>query len=52
MRVYQHALSKGVLLRPLGNVIYFMPPYVINEAEIDLMLETAWEGLQLATADL
>jgi adenosylmethionine-8-amino-7-oxononanoate aminotransferase len=51
LRVYQYALSKGVLLRPLGNVIYFMPPYVINEQEIALMAEVAWQGLQLATQD-
>ncbi len=49
LAVYRHALSKGVLLRPLGNVIYFMPPYVITEAEIQLMAEVAWQGIQLAT---
>jgi adenosylmethionine-8-amino-7-oxononanoate aminotransferase len=51
LRVYQYALSRGVLLRPLGNVIYFMPPYVINEQEIALMAEVAWQGLLLATQD-
>src|ERR1700733_14138911 len=30
LSVYRHALSRGVLLRPIGNVIYFMPPYVIE----------------------
>ncbi|HFD91978.1 MAG TPA: adenosylmethionine--8-amino-7-oxononanoate transaminase [Gammaproteobacteria bacterium] len=50
-RAYLHALRKGVLLRPLGDVIYFMPPYVINEEEIQLMADTAWEGIQLATRD-
>jgi adenosylmethionine-8-amino-7-oxononanoate aminotransferase len=49
--VYQHALRRGVLLRPLGNVIYFMPPYVIQPQEIDHMVEVAWEGLQRASAD-
>lgn len=49
LQVYKHGLTKGVLLRPLGNVIYFMPPFIIKEHEIDLMLETAWEGIQLAT---
>ena len=39
--IYKKALEKGVLLRPLGNIIYFMPPYVINEVEMDLMLDTA-----------
>lgn len=51
LKVYQYALSKGVLLRPLGNVIYFMPPYVITEPEIELMAEVAWHGIQLATQD-
>ncbi|MGR8929268.1 MAG: adenosylmethionine--8-amino-7-oxononanoate transaminase [Gammaproteobacteria bacterium] len=51
LRVYRHALTQGVLLRPLGNVIYFMPPYVINEQEIALMADVAWQGIQLATQD-
>ena len=51
LRIYQHGLEKGVLLRPLGNVIYFMPPYVITPEEIQLMAEMAWQGIQLATAD-
>jgi adenosylmethionine-8-amino-7-oxononanoate aminotransferase len=50
LRVYQHALSRGVLLRPLGNVIYFMPPYVITPEQIGLLAQVAWEGTQLATA--
>lgn len=49
LKVYQYALSQGVLLRPLGNVIYFMPPYAINEQEIELMVDVAWQGIQRAT---
>jgi adenosylmethionine-8-amino-7-oxononanoate aminotransferase len=44
--VYRYALKKGVLLRPLGNVIYFMPPYIITEQQIDLMTEIAYEGIR------
>ena len=51
LRVYRHALARGVLLRPLGNVVYFMPPYVISPDEIGLLAEVAWEGIQLATRD-
>jgi len=51
LRVYQYALGRGVLLRPLGNVIYFMPPYVITEQEITLMIEVAWQGIQHAVRD-
>ncbi len=45
-QVCQYALGQGVLLRPLGDVIYFMPPYVINAEEIALMSRVAWEGIQ------
>jgi adenosylmethionine---8-amino-7-oxononanoate aminotransferase len=51
LKVYHYALSKGVLLRPLGNVIYFMPPYVISEDELALMFDVAWQGIQLAVKD-
>ena len=49
LKVYQHGLKNSVLLRPLGNVIYFMPPYVITEDEIDLIAKVALEGVSLAT---
>ena len=31
-------LERGLLLRPLGTVLYFMPPYVITPAEVDWVL--------------
>ncbi|NVJ59112.1 MAG: adenosylmethionine--8-amino-7-oxononanoate transaminase [Gammaproteobacteria bacterium] len=51
IRVYQHGLTQGALIRPLGNVIYFMPPYVINEQELELLAKIAFEGLEKAIAD-
>ena len=45
LQIHRYALSKGVLLRPLGNVIYFMPPYVITPGELTLMFEVAWEAM-------
>lgn len=48
LRVYRHGLERGVLLRPLGDVVYFMPPYVIAPEEIDLMVEVAIEGIAKA----
>ncbi len=51
LKVYRHALDKGALLRPLGNVVYFMPPYVITPDQIEHLAETAWGGIQIATAD-
>lgn len=47
LKVYQHGLKNGVLLRPLGHVIYFMPPYIITNDEIDKMMDTAYEAIRL-----
>ena len=51
IRVYQHALTREALLRPLGNVVYFMPPYVITPEQIDHLADVAWEGINKATRD-
>jgi len=48
LRVYRHGLEHGALLRPLGNIVYFMPPYVVTEDEIDFMVDTAIEGIAKA----
>ena len=33
------ALKQGLLLRPIGNTVYFMPPYVISDTEFQLMVD-------------
>jgi adenosylmethionine-8-amino-7-oxononanoate aminotransferase len=49
--VHRHALERGVLLRPIGDVVYFMPPYVVTPEEIDLLVDVAREGIERATCD-
>lgn len=49
LKVYQHALQRGALLRPLGGVVYFLPPYTITEEQIDFLAEVATEGIDIAT---
>ncbi len=49
LKIYQHALSRGALLRPLGNVSYLMPPYVITEEQIRFLVQVMGEGIDLAT---
>ncbi len=46
LKVYQYGLEHGVLLRPLGHVVYFMPPYVITKEEIDIMMDVAYEAIK------
>jgi adenosylmethionine-8-amino-7-oxononanoate aminotransferase len=47
--VHRHALAHGVLLRPLGDVVYFMPPYVITPDEIELLAEVTARAIEVAT---
>jgi adenosylmethionine---8-amino-7-oxononanoate aminotransferase len=48
LHVYRHGLDHGALLRPIGNVIYFMPPYVITTEQIDTLARVAAEGIDKA----
>ena len=50
LRVYRHGLDRGAVLRPLGNIVYFMPPFCITTDEIDFMVEVAIEGIARAVA--
>ena len=42
-QIYRKALKKGVLLRPLGDVIYFNPPLIIEENDMDFVTDVALE---------
>jgi adenosylmethionine-8-amino-7-oxononanoate aminotransferase len=46
LRIHEYALSQGVLLRPIGNVIYFMPAYIINEDEMKILVDVATASLR------
>ncbi len=37
---YANGLAHGLLLRPIGNTVYWMPPYVMNESEIGFLVDT------------
>ncbi len=48
LRVYLHGLQHGALLRPLGDVVYFMPPYVVTTQELDQLVDVAIAGIERA----
>ena len=45
-RIYQEGLKRGLLMRPLGDVIYFIPPLVISIEEIKTMVDTAYDCIR------
>lgn len=38
-KIYQYAMNRGILIRPLGNVVYVMPPYVITDEQLDTIYD-------------
>jgi adenosylmethionine-8-amino-7-oxononanoate aminotransferase len=49
-RYYREALAREVLLRPIGNTLYFMPPYVLDDSETSLLAERSLAALDAALA--
>lgn len=45
-RFFEDGLKRGLLLRPIGSTVYFMPPYVINEEEFRLLVSGTLEILE------
>jgi adenosylmethionine-8-amino-7-oxononanoate aminotransferase len=49
IRVCQHALTEGVWLRPLGNVVVILPPLAISLDELDRICGAVERGIVAAT---
>ena len=45
-QIYKKALAKGVLLRPLGDVIYFNPPLIINEDDMAFAVDVCVKSIK------
>ncbi len=48
-RAYVAALERGVILRPLGDVLYWMPPYCAEDSDLELLAEVTAEVITEAT---
>ena len=47
---YDYYLSRGVFLRPLGNVVYIMPPYCITKNELQKVYAVIKDSLSILSA--
>ena len=50
-RYAQHAMAQGVVLRPIGNTVYAMPPYALDEETAGHLARGALAALQCTLAD-
>jgi adenosylmethionine-8-amino-7-oxononanoate aminotransferase len=45
-RLYRFFIENGVLLRPLGNVVYVLPPYVVNQDDLHFVYDVIEKGIE------
>jgi adenosylmethionine-8-amino-7-oxononanoate aminotransferase len=47
-RLYDFFIENGVILRPVGNIVYILPPYVITDAQLQKVYEVVEKALEIA----
>ncbi|MFC5047965.1 adenosylmethionine--8-amino-7-oxononanoate transaminase [Aquimarina hainanensis] len=45
-QIFDHFMQNGVVLRPLGNTVYILPPFVITEEELEIVYDTIYQLLE------
>ncbi|HSD15558.1 MAG TPA: adenosylmethionine--8-amino-7-oxononanoate transaminase [Flavobacterium sp.] len=45
-KLYNFFISKGIILRPVGNIVYVLPPYVISDDQLEKIYQTIEEALE------
>ena len=50
LKAYRAALERGVVLRPLGDVLYWMPPYCVEPDDLQLLADVTRHAIDEATA--
>ncbi|OOG72242.1 adenosylmethionine--8-amino-7-oxononanoate transaminase [Flavobacterium sp. A45] len=46
-RLYDFFIENGVILRPVGNIVYILPPYVITDAQLQKVYEVVESALEI-----
>jgi adenosylmethionine-8-amino-7-oxononanoate aminotransferase len=45
-KLYQYFLNAGIILRPLGNVLYILPPYCITNEDLNYIYSKIEQALE------
>jgi adenosylmethionine-8-amino-7-oxononanoate aminotransferase len=46
-KLYDFFIENGVILRPVGNIVYILPPYVITDAQLQKVYEVVEKALEI-----
>lgn len=45
-KLYNFFIENGVILRPVGNIVYILPPYIITDEQLDKIYQTVEKALE------
>lgn len=46
-KLYNFFIENGVILRPVGNIVYILPPYIITEKQLQKVYQTIEKALEI-----
>lgn len=46
-KLYNFFIDKGVILRPVGNIVYILPPYIITNAQLEKVYSIIEEAIEI-----
>lgn len=46
-KLYNFFIENGIILRPVGNIVYILPPYIINEQQLQQVYDTIEQVLEI-----
>ena len=46
-RLYQFFIQNGVILRPVGNIVYILPPYIMTDAQLEKVYEVVEAAVEI-----
>jgi len=45
--LYNFFIDKGVILRPVGNIVYILPPYIMTDEQLQKVYKTIEEAVEM-----
>ncbi len=51
MRVFKRCMNRGVVIRPIGNLIVLSPPLTLSKKECDKIISSLYESLEEVSAE-